>query len=74
MLFISLGLRIGELTIICLLFLSPKFGFAPKATLRVMPSDSRIESSGGFVTCANLCEKNFAIPPSSSANAFIALP
>ena len=48
--------------------------FEPKATLKVIPSDSLIESKGGFVTWANLCEKYLAVPPSESVRAFIAFP
>ena len=54
--------------------LAPILGLVPNATRIVIPSPSRIESSGGFVTCANRCEKYFATPPSLSDNALIALP
>ena len=70
----SVKLRIGEFITNWgnLLFLISDF--EPRATLNVIPSDSLIESNGGLVTWANLCEKYFATPPSLSDNALIALP
>ena len=53
----------GEGTTICLVRLPPS-GLAPSATRSVIPSASRMLSSGGFVTCANRCEKYLARPPS----------
>ncbi len=39
-------------------------GLAPSATRMLMPSASRMESSGGLVTWAKRCEKYLARPPS----------
>ncbi|MNE78595.1 hypothetical protein D3C80_1750170 [compost metagenome] len=64
----------GEGMTICLAAFAPIFGLAPSAILSVMPSASRMLSSGGLVTWAKRCEKYFATPPSWSDSALMALP
>ena len=71
--------RIGVSTVICrpaevTAGESGRSGLAPSATRSVIPSASRTLSSGGLVTWAKRCVKNFAMPPSRPDSTLIALP